>query len=229
MYDKTLDSVHQQAQEPGNQEAAVCTDCHGSHDVTDPAEPRTRIPQTCERCHSLIYEQYASSVHGEALIGEGNPDVPTCIDCHGVHNVSGPSNTAFRLFSPELCARCHADEELMSKYGISTNVFNSYVSDFHGTTVIFDQQYPDQEFNAPVCIDCHGVHNMHNVDTAESQVMKENLLNTCQQCHPSATSNFTDAWLSHYEPDPQHYPLVYYVDLFYKIFIPGFSASWRYS
>jgi len=221
MYDKTLDSVHQKALEGGNKEAAVCTDCHGYHDVTDPKEPRTRIPQTCERCHSLLYEEYSKSVHGEALIGEGNPDVPTCIDCHGVHNVSGPSNAPFRLFSPQICARCHANEELMSKYGISTNVFNSYVSDFHGATVIFDQNYPDQEFNKPVCIDCHGVHDMKKVDTAESQVMKENLLNTCQLCHPSATANFTDAWLSHYEPDPQHYPIVYYVNLFYKIFIPG--------
>jgi hypothetical protein len=27
--------------------------------------------------------------------------------------------------------------------------------------------------------------------------------------------------LSHYEPSPQAFPLVYYVNLFYKIFIPA--------
>jgi predicted CXXCH cytochrome family protein len=102
MYEKTLDSVHQQALEEGNENAAVCTDCHGAHDVQDPSDPPSRIPETCRRCHSSIYETYATSVHGEALIGEGNPDVPTCIDCHGVHNVSGPSNRPFRLFSPQM-------------------------------------------------------------------------------------------------------------------------------
>lgn len=219
-YDATLDSVHQQALDEGNQEAALCVDCHGYHDVADPKETLTSVPETCERCHSLIHAEYADSVHGSALIGEGNPDVPTCIDCHGVHNVSGPSNTDFHLFSPQLCAECHADEELMGEYGISTNVFDSYISDFHGTTVIFEQQFEGQETNKPVCIDCHGVHNMKMVDNAESQVIRENLLYTCQRCHPEATSNFADSWLGHYEPDINRFPAVYLVDLFYRIFIP---------
>lgn len=220
-YDATLDSVHQQALVEGNEEAALCVDCHGYHEVTDPNEPLTRSPQTCERCHSLIYDEYAESVHGSALIGEGNPDVPTCTDCHGVHNVAGPSDPNFHLFSPQLCAQCHADEELMGKYGISTNVFNSYLADFHGTTVIFEQQFEGQETNKPVCIDCHGVHNMQKVDDAESKVIRQNLITTCQRCHPDATSNFADAWLGHYEPDLNKFPAVYLVDLFYRIFIPA--------
>lgn len=220
-YDATLDSVHQQALDEGNPEAALCVDCHGYHNVVDPNEPRTLIPQTCERCHSLIYDEYQDSVHGSALIGEGNPDVPTCINCHGVHNVTGPTDAQFHLNSPQICADCHADDELMAEYGISTNIFNSYISDFHGTTVIFEQEVEGQETNKPVCIDCHGVHNMKKVDDAESQVMKENLLLTCQRCHPDATSNFTDSWLSHYEPSLEHFPAVYLVDLFYTIFIPA--------
>jgi nitrate/TMAO reductase-like tetraheme cytochrome c subunit len=220
-YDATLDSVHQQALVEGNPEAALCVDCHGYHNVVPPDEPRTLIPQTCERCHSLIYQEYEDSVHGSALVGDGNPDVPTCIDCHGVHNVAGPSDGEFHLNSPQLCAECHADEELMGEYGVSTNVFTSYTSDFHGITVIFEQQVKGQETNKPVCIDCHGVHNMKKVDDAESQVIKENLLTTCQACHPEATANFTDSWLSHYQPSLEHFPVVYLVDLFYRIFIPA--------
>ena len=220
-YDATLDSVHEQALENGNEQAALCVDCHGFHNVTDPTTPLTRPAEICAQCHSQIYAEYAESVHGSALIGEGNPDVPTCIDCHGVHNVSGPSNSEFRLFSPQLCAKCHADEELMAKYGINTNVFNTYVADFHGTTVIFDQQFEGQETNKPVCIDCHGVHNMKMVDDAESKVIKQNLLSTCQRCHPDASSNFTDSWLGHYQPSLEKFPAVYLVDLFYKIFIPA--------
>jgi predicted CXXCH cytochrome family protein len=221
-YDKSLDSVHQQALDAGNENAAVCTDCHGAHNTVSPNHPRTHIPETCERCHSQIYAEYAQSVHGTALFGEGNPDVPTCIDCHGVHNVEGPTEgSSFHLFSPQLCARCHADQELMTKYGISTDVFDTYIADFHGTTVVmFEDTAPDQETNKPVCIDCHGVHDMRRVDDPESRVIRENLLGTCQRCHPDATDNFPNAWLSHYRPSPEHYPVVYYVDLFYRILIP---------
>jgi predicted CXXCH cytochrome family protein len=216
------DSVHQDARDAGNPEAAVCTDCHGAHDVNSPNVPRSRIPNTCERCHSEISKRYKTSVHGEALIGEGNPDVPTCIDCHGVHNVEGPSRGPFHLFSPQVCLDCHGDDELMNRYGLSTNVEESYLSDFHGTTVkLFEELAPDQETNKPVCIDCHGVHDIRAADDPESKVIKENLLLTCQRCHPDASTNFPASWLSHYEPSPQQFPLVYFVNLFYIVFIPG--------
>jgi len=221
-YDATLDSVHQKSLAGGNLEAAVCTDCHNPHSTQPPAVPRSRIPQTCERCHSQIYALYKESVHGSALIGEGNPDVPTCTDCHGVHSFEGPSDALFHLFSPQICADCHTDEELMTRYDVSTDVFDTYVADFHGTTVIlFEETTPDQETNKPVCIDCHGVHTMRKVTDPESQVIKTNLLTTCQKCHPDADANFPSSWLSHYQPSREDAPLVFYVNLFYKIFIPG--------
>ena len=221
-FEETADNVHQDARDAGNPEAAVCTDCHGAHNTGSPTVPRSRIPQTCERCHSQIYSLYEHSVHGEALIGEGNPDVPTCVDCHGSHALEGPSGGPFRLFSPQICLDCHADEEMMSRYGLSAEVGETYLSDFHGTTVhLFEQLTPDQETNKPVCIDCHGTHDIRATDDPESRVIKENLLTTCQRCHPDATTNFPASWLSHYKPTPERFPLVYFVNLFYIVFIPG--------
>ncbi|MEW6718106.1 MAG: hypothetical protein AB1345_11470 [Chloroflexota bacterium] len=52
---------------------------------------RTRIAKTCERCHSEIYKLYEQSVHGAALIGKGDSNVPTCTDCHTVHNLASPN------------------------------------------------------------------------------------------------------------------------------------------
>jgi len=230
-YNQTLDSVHQKALAAGNTNAAICTDCHNPHTqspITGEAgkilpEARLHIPQTCARCHSAIYEQYKSSVHGAALTAENNPDVPTCIDCHGVHNIEDPTTAAFRLASPtEMCGRCHTNPDIMDKYGISTNVLNTYVADFHGTTVtLFEKTSPDQAVNKPVCFDCHGVHDIKAVDDPQKGFqVKENILVACQKCHPDATTNFPDAWLSHYIPDRENYPIVYYVNLFYKIFIP---------
>ena len=230
-YDKTLDSVHQRALAGGNTNAAICTDCHNPHTqtmLTDASgvllpDARVKIPQTCARCHSTIYETYKESVHGAALIGEDNSDVPTCIDCHGVHNIGDPTTDSFRLNSPQLCSKCHTNSDLMSKYGISTNVLNTYVADFHGTTVtLFEKLSPDQATNKPVCFDCHGIHSIKKVDDPVYGLeMKDNLLMACQRCHPDATANFPDAWMSHYIPSPDKYPIVYYVNLFYKFFIPG--------
>ena len=235
-FNLTMDSVHAAAQAAGFREAAVCSDCHGSHYVrqwTDQKthvilpEARLDIPVTCSRCHFAIYQKYLGSVHGAALTEESNTDVPTCIDCHGVHNIGNPTTAEFRLKSPELCASCHTNPAIMDKYGISTNVLNTYVADFHGTTVtLFEKQSPDSQTNKPVCYDCHGVHDISRVDDPNSGIeMQQNLLVRCKVCHPDATSNFPSAWMSHYIPSPSHYSLVYYVNLFYKFFIPMVLGS----
>jgi len=231
-YEKTLDSVHQRALAAGNENAAVCTDCHNPHTQRRLTDKNTGelllgaqliVPQTCAQCHSTIYETYRQSVHGAALTEEGNQYVPTCIDCHGVHDIGDPTSNSFRNSTPYLCAECHTNETLMKQYGISTNVLNTYVADFHGTTVkMFEENFPDQPTNAPVCTDCHGVHDILRVGDPQAGIrFKDNLLVKCQQCHPDATTaSFTDAWLSHYEPSPTAWPLVFFVNLFYSIFIP---------
>jgi hypothetical protein len=110
----------------------------------------------------------------------------------------------------------------MAKYGISTQVLDTYVADFHGTTVtLFEKMTPDAETNKPVCYDCHGVHDIMRADDPEKGLqVRENLLARCQVCHPDASTNFSTAWLSHYIPSPDKHPIVYYVNLFYKFFIP---------
>ena len=221
IYDRQQDSTHAAVLAEGNKDAATCADCHGSHVIPEPNNPRERISLTCAKCHATINEDYAASVHGAALLGEGNEDVPVCIDCHGVHDIHDPTTALFRVGSPRLCGDCHADEALMSEYGISTDVFNTYVADFHGTTVeLFEKQSPDHETNKAVCYDCHGVHDILPANDEHSHIIKQNLLETCRQCHPDASANFPDAWTSHFEPSPQNNPLIYFVNLFYLILIP---------
>lgn len=233
----TADNAHARVRNdpnnPNAENAPTCVDCHNPHAqpliVTDENGRLTgselaAATQTCAKCHNQITEEYAASVHGEGLLENKNPDVPSCIDCHGVHDLSGPSELGnqFRLSSPQVCAKCHTDESIMSKYGLSTQVLTTYIADFHGTTVaLFEKQDPDQAINMPVCYDCHGVHNIQRVDDPEKGIqVKQNLLVTCQKCHPDATLNFPDSWLSHYIPSKERAPLVFYVEWFYKILIP---------
>ncbi|MGE3841375.1 MAG: cytochrome c3 family protein [Vicinamibacterales bacterium] len=218
---KTMDGVHARALERGDTTAPLCVDCHGAHDVAAAAEPRGRISQTCAKCHAGVAEAYARSVHGEALANEHNPDVPTCTDCHRAHDVAGPTAKSWLDRTPDLCARCHADRQLMSRYGISTAVQSTYLVDFHGKTESL--RGSGGQDGTPLvarCTDCHGVHDILKPSDPDSPVLKGNLVKTCRQCHPDATENFPSAWLSHYEPSWDRTPLVYAVTLAYKFLIP---------
>lgn len=230
-YSELDDSVHTQALLSGDKNAPVCSDCHNPHTQPlleaeegklDPGQG-AMIAQTCAKCHNQIFIEYADSVHGAGVLQEGNPDTPTCTDCHGVHQIGDPNTHEFRLQSPRLCSDCHTDAQRMAKYDLSTDVLDTYVSDFHGTTwTLFEQEHPDQELNTPVCYDCHGVHNIVSVDDPERGLaLKENMLASCQTCHPDATDNFPASWMSHYIASPTRYPLVYWVQVFYRFFIPA--------
>jgi len=216
--------VHQQTLDVGNHNAAMCADCHYPHYVEPETDlSRQEIPDVCARCHNDIAQTYKSSVHGKALVAEANPDVPNCISCHSNHAIKDPRTAEFRNNIPLLCAQCHTNSQIMDKYGISTDVLDTYVSDFHGTTVtLFEHTSPDLPTNKPVCTDCHGIHSISKTNDPQTGIaLKENLLVVCQRCHPDATANFPDAWMSHYIASPTKYPLVYYVNLFYKIMIPS--------
>jgi len=215
-----VDSVHYHALAEGNLRAATCVDCHGAHNVQPPAESPQQTALTCGNCHAAVFDEFEHSVHGAALF-EGDTNVPTCSDCHGVHGIQNPTTALFRNRSPELCAVCHGDAELMAQYDITTNIFESYLTDFHGTTVaLFEQQDPNAPTNKAVCIDCHGVHDITPADAEKGRVVRENLLDTCQQCHPGATSDFPDAWVGHFPPTAESHPLLFVVTLFYNILIP---------
>ena len=229
-YDQTLDSIHYEVFLAGNKNAPMCSDCHDPHAQGELSQPdgtmnitqRMQVSQTCASCHSLIYEEYISGIHGASLL-DGNPDVPTCIDCHGVHDIPDPETIQFRLSSVNVCADCHTDATIMSQYGLSTAVLDTYIDDFHGKTItLFETQELGQFPNTPVCFDCHGVHEIISVrDPEEGLAVKENLLASCQRCHPDATADFPTSWLGHYVPDRARFPLVYYVTLFYRIFVPS--------
>jgi predicted CXXCH cytochrome family protein len=220
-YRQALDSNHARILAAGNRNGAICVDCHSSHAVTRPNQPRQKISTNCGKCHRVTYAQYLTSAHGKALLEVSNPDVPVCTDCHGAHRQDDPTTMAFRLKSPQICARCHRNRVMMRKYNLSPDVFDTYVADFHGLTVtLFEKEHTGQQTNEAVCTDCHGVHDIRRASDANSKVVKENLLATCRRCHPNAAVSFPDSWVGHFPPTRNRFPLVYYVNLFYRILIP---------
>jgi hypothetical protein len=106
----------------GDTKVAVCSDCHGAHDVLAASDPAcrtyvTNIPRTCGNCHgdSLLmaprhqkdaYHDYLKSVHAKELFDKGDLRAPTCVSCHGVH---GATPTQVGDVN-KVCGRCHTAE-----------------------------------------------------------------------------------------------------------------------
>jgi hypothetical protein len=220
-YTRTLESVHYDLLKSGFEGAPICVDCHGSHNIGNPHSKRAMMSRSCAVCHTDTYEAYAKSVHGRALVGDNNQDVPACADCHTHHQIQNPTTAKFRLSAPESCARCHGDEKLMTKYGISTTVAQTYLSDFHGVTASLARNLPESKQQVVVtCNNCHGVHDIVSPKLRGQEAMKATVTAACQQCHAGSAPDFPAAWLSHYPPSVKHAPLVWGVGLFYRFFIP---------
>ena len=222
-YSETLESIHFAQLNQGNLKAPVCTDCHGSHSIQKGRTEKLLSAKRCERCHQVIFGTYAASVHGKALTDENNQDVPICVDCHRAHDVSNPLTMEFRENIPEMCGNCHANKEIVGKYGLSTEVLKTYLSDFHGVTLNFYKQQKDKLMNPgrpiAVCTDCHGTHDIKATESRDTAIIKKNLARQCLKCHPGANKGFPDAWLSHYEPSLHKAPLIYIIKLACKAFL----------
>ncbi len=219
-YTRTLESVHFEQLHAGSEGVPVCADCHGAHDVVASEGKRAMLSHSCAKCHQDVFEVYQASAHGAALSDE-NEDVPACVDCHEAHAIAHPDTVRFRLTSPESCMKCHGDEELMQRYGLLTTIATTYVTDFHGVTASFAAETEEDPSQVVVvCIDCHGYHDVQSPSALGEEEMKQTVDAVCLGCHEDASPGFPAAWLSHYPPSLEHAPLVFLLELFYKIFIP---------
>lgn len=222
-YTRVLDSTHYELLKAGERSAPTCVDCHGSHAIRDPKTPRTEVTTKCARCHTEIFQAYAKSIHGRALIEEGNADVPVCTDCHGSHAITDPA--AIKLHGHDICGKCHSDVVKMAKYKLNPDVVSTYLDDFHGAS---NRLYAERAGKAgksiASCSDCHGIHDIQSLKTLKAgqskEQVRERVAQTCRHCHNNADVKFADAWLSHYPPSIERAPLVWIVKIAYRILIP---------
>jgi len=186
------ESVHAKALAQGNVSAAVCTDCHNSHDIrpaSDSLSPiaKVNIPGTCSKCHKSESAEFVQSVHGQAVT-RGVSRSPVCTDCHGIHGITSPveqaTANATSAVATETCAGCHEGVTLTREFGVAGERVSSYKDSYHGLA---------SEFGSKVvanCASCHGVHNILPSSDPKSMIHVSNLPQTCGQCHIGAGANF---------------------------------------
>ena len=187
------DSVHGRAVENGSKNAAVCTDCHGTHDIlpaNDTKSPiyKASVPGTCGKCHTEIENTFNQSIHGQA-IARGNQLAPVCTDCHGIHSIKSHADpnspAAEQNLSRDTCARCHEGVRLSQEFGVPGNRVNSYFDSYHGLAA------EGGSVVAANCSSCHGVHDILPSSDPRSTINKAHLDATCGKCHKGVTQKFT--------------------------------------
>jgi len=187
--------------------------------ILAPAQSDT-TPDEWAALYPREYNQWAESVHGVAFLA-GNADAPGCVSCHGDPATGEIQTSAYQLSIPTRCARCHADAELMGRYGIAADTVETYRADYHGATITNYQAHSKAPWRyEAVCSDCHGSHAVYAGDDARSSVAEANLLTTCQKCHREADEKFTQASSGHLRTSAEASVLVFIVKLFYLILIP---------
>jgi cytochrome b subunit of formate dehydrogenase len=186
------ESVHGRAVAAGSTRAAVCTDCHGVHEIRPPTDPKSSIfefnvPATCAKCHSAVAQEFMQSIHGQA-VNRGNSLAPVCTDCHGIHSIKSHfdpnSSVAAQNLARTTCARCHEGVRLSQEFGVEGGRSSTYLASYHGlasergSTIVAN------------CASCHGVHNIRPSSDPRSTIAPKNLIHTCGQCHPGVTEKF---------------------------------------
>jgi cytochrome b subunit of formate dehydrogenase len=188
------ESVHGRVE--GQHHAASCTDCHGVHDLqhaqnADSGINRVHIAQTCGKCHEQAMQEYQDSIHGQAL-AIGIADAPTCTDCHDEH-LTRSKDDPEALSRPdrlarEVCGDCHTDPELVSKYGITAGVVESYLDSYHGWVIEHGGGL------VATCIDCHNTHEIRSPQDPASAVHQDNVTATCGRCHTGSNETFARSY-----------------------------------
>ena len=184
------ESVHAKALAQGNTSAAVCTDCHNSHDILPASDPRSpiakvNVPATCSKCHKAETAEFMQSVHGQAVV-RGVSRSPVCTDCHGIHSITAPVEeaNARTAVATETCAGCHEGVALTREFGVAGERVSSYKDSYHGLASQMGSRVVAN------CASCHGVHNILPSSDPRSMISANNLPQTCGQCHVGAGVNF---------------------------------------
>jgi cytochrome b subunit of formate dehydrogenase len=175
---------------------ATCADCHGAHSELPPEDPRALInPQnvasTCGVCHHGIAEEFRTSIH-YSDDPEAEEEHPTCEDCHASHTISRIDKPGFRTQTMEQCGRCHEEQA------------ETFFDTFHGKVSRLGGEAVAK------CYDCHGTHDILPPTEPASHLSRDNVVETCGQCHDSSHRQFA-GYLTHAtHHDRDRYPYLFW-------------------
>jgi len=159
-----------------------CIDCHADLSGAELPHAVPLAPVDCGLCHDDIAGVYKNSMHGR-MVEAGAPLAPRCWDCHGSHDIVGPTapNSRVTKFQiPFMCGRCHKEGTPVSQtYDIPQDSIQTHYS----FGVHAEGLYQKGLTVSAVCTDCHTAHNVLPHTDPSSSIHASNIPSTCQKCH----------------------------------------------
>ena len=160
-----------------------CVKCHVKVSHTKNPVCKDSGPVDCSICHAEIEFTYLNSIHGEKFL-KGDPNAPSCSDCHGDHDIKPKTDIASPTFPrnvPDLCGKCHragepAAARLQGKE--AQQVVEHYTMSIHGKGLM-----ESGLMVSAVCTSCHSAHFILPASDPRSTVSRKNLAATCGNCH----------------------------------------------
>jgi formate dehydrogenase gamma subunit len=106
-------------------------------------------------------------------MARGNTSAAVCTDCHSAHEILPASNAQSSIAKvniPNTCGKCHSAEA------------NEFMQSVHGQAVARGVS------RAPVCTDCHGIHNITQPFDGEKNLATAAVATeSCAKCHEGVT------------------------------------------
>jgi len=189
------ESTHGTLAARGDQDAPSCLDCHGIHDVRLKTDPRSstyvsNVAALCAECHGEggaadrrytgdaghMVENYAASVHGQAISESGLVVSANCTDCHTAHHVlpqDDRRSTIHRSRISETCSSCHQ------------GIRETFITSIHFTGEA------DGDIELPMCDDCHS---SHEITRTDARGFMREIVATCGKCHQDVTESYFDTF-----------------------------------
>lgn len=221
MYAAYMRSTHAKQTKAGAH-AATCSNCHGSHDIRPPSDPASliaagRLVKTCGACHAVEAAKFEASTHGLAA-ARGVRSAPTCVECHGEHDIRGPGEAGSRVARAarsEACVECHQSSRVIGR-GVRADRVGTFLSSFHGMAG------KSGDVKVADCASCHGWHDVQHSSFTSSRTNPANLTQTCGQCHPGAATRWAGGVKIHHGLSDAGggSDLAGWATLFYRVVIP---------
>lgn len=154
-----LRGVHGRSFAAGNMGAAICVDCHGTHDVQRPRDTNSHVyaasvSATCGKCHgdpdlTTRFHLRADSVitYNQSFHGRGTrwgaTNVANCASCHRYHDIrpaGDPGSSVHPRNLPETCgqADCHpAATEAFAQIPVHKRIEGGWLEPVRLTRVVY--------------------------------------------------------------------------------------------
>ncbi|MFO0980252.1 MAG: cytochrome c3 family protein [Planctomycetota bacterium] len=179
-----------------------CAQCHAGATPSVERSCATIVARVnCSTCHEGQVADYNRGVHG-SLHNKGDPNAPTCVDCHGTHGILEHAvdqnadarvkdlvraSPTYSRHVPDLCARCHQDGAPAARryQGNETDIINKYSNSIHGKGLMQSGLSV-----TAVCTDCHTANRELPASDPDSTVHEGNIAATCGRCHDGIYEEF---------------------------------------